>query len=1144
MRRTGLEALRKRVHHSTPPTALDTPAPDDGRLEEGALPGGTLLAVHGANFHPARGGATCTFSPLAEAEDRRVLRTSATYVSPSRMSCRAPDIRQPTTLRLSIHFGERPNASDAVATPDSNLEPPEANTARLTYFDPAAPPRVLSTSPSYAEVHERVRVQVQGSNLSPAEGAAPDQLLCRFGETEVPASFDTRVKVACFSPLGAAPGMVEVGTSSDGGRSWTPSDAQFTFYDLSRPLELRGVTPDSSPLEGGAELSLEGANYSPSPEVRLGCALTAYGRTLGTSPASYISPTSLKCAAPAATYPADASLALVPLAYPPPHSGHLARWTSVGLPFSVFNASLRPMLSDLEPQGLPLAGGGGVRATTTIISVSGSGFGPDGVACSLGGIELAATFERGDLVRCEAPRAPTWGSGTPTDHQPPQQQPVSLPLRVRRGVAWSPPLTFSYFATTTLPNTTSAHVLGRPTQPAVADIHGGTSVAVLGYGFRPSGAGLQCLVGGVAVPANFVSVSQVECLLPPRVESWGSHLTVHVCVTVGLAGEHGACGARVTYYDASQPPTLASVAPAYVHAATAHPALLTLHGSNLAPTAGLACHVGDTEWGARRASSSHTAATFVNRRTVKCFAPPRAGHALAHLALTSGGERGLFSDAALPLTYYVPPTLLKVRPVAVDMGTEAIVTIEARDVFTRHGASNLRCRFTPMLPPAPPAPANANHTAPIGQAAAAAAAFFEVDGVKNWDHVQCLLPSTDVPRTVIVQLSTSAGTEYTPLNASHAVTQYDASRPPAPHTALPRVSGFPGGKLVTITGDNFAPVGRDGAPLTCHFGGVAVLATFVSVWEARCLAPAAERPPEGGTPKAHEVQLGLSNQRGAPPPSALRVPFVYYDDTRPPSVFAISPEYADVALRTPLLVRGENYAPVPLTLACLYSEYGATKGGTEPKGLGVVPATFVDVRHVRCRSPLVEAGTEFEQVSVRVTTDGAAYSTSSAEFTYFTSPEISAVTPPAGDRTRSGAIRVHGRHFFELPPTDEQPTSLFCRFGAAADPTGDRTTAGTYLSSSEIACATPIMASVVSLPVVISANRGHTFSSAAGAPLFTFYEPDSPPVISSVAPAYGPLAGGTPNAMLLRGSNFAPTGAALACRFSDVVVAVAFFNTP
>ena len=59
-------------------------------------------------------------------------------------------------------------------------------------------------------------------------------------------------------------------------------------------------------------------------------------------------------------------------------------------------------------------------------------------------------------------------------------------------------------------------------------------------------------------------------------------------------------GALVTYYDASQPPTLAAVTPAYVHAAGggpagAHPALLTLRGANFAPTAGLACHVGDTE---------------------------------------------------------------------------------------------------------------------------------------------------------------------------------------------------------------------------------------------------------------------------------------------------------------------------------------------------------------------------------------------------------------------------------------------------------------------------------------------------------------------------------------------------------------------
>ena len=105
-----------------------------------------------------------------------------------------------------------------------------------------------------------------------------------------------------------------------------------------------------------------------------------------------------------------------------------------------------------------------------------------------------------------------------------------------------------------------------------------------------------------------------------------------------------------------------------------------------------------------------------------------------------------------------------------------------------------------------------------------------------------------------------------------------------------------------------------------------------------------------------------------------------------------------MALRTPLSVRGENYAP-RAALSCMYSEYGeyVRTGSTysEFKVLGVVPASFVDVGHVRCDSPLVQAGTEFEQASVRVTTDGATYSESSAEFTYFTSPEITEVTPSA-----------------------------------------------------------------------------------------------------------------------------------------------------
>ena len=60
-------ALPVHVHTSSPRA--------DGPLTDGD---GALLAVHGTNFHPAQGGATCTFSPLAEAEERTVLRRAPT----------------------------------------------------------------------------------------------------------------------------------------------------------------------------------------------------------------------------------------------------------------------------------------------------------------------------------------------------------------------------------------------------------------------------------------------------------------------------------------------------------------------------------------------------------------------------------------------------------------------------------------------------------------------------------------------------------------------------------------------------------------------------------------------------------------------------------------------------------------------------------------------------------------------------------------------------------------------------------------------------------------------------------------------------------------------------------------------------------
>ena len=56
-------------------------------------------------------------------------------------------------------------------------------------------------------------------------------------------------------------------------------------------------------------------------------------------------------------------------------------------------------------------------------------------------------------------------------------------------------------------------------------------------------------MGGVAVPAVFVSVTSASCVMPPYAARWGDAVTVEVCVTADYGATYGACGARVTYYD-------------------------------------------------------------------------------------------------------------------------------------------------------------------------------------------------------------------------------------------------------------------------------------------------------------------------------------------------------------------------------------------------------------------------------------------------------------------------------------------------------------------------------------------------------------------------------------------------------------------
>ena len=166
---------------------------------------------------------------------------------------------------------------------------------------------------------------LHGSNLAPSQ-SSDAALLCRFGDRIVPARFETGASLTCASPLGAPAGQVYVSSSANGGASWSPSSARFVFYDLSRPLTLDTVAPASAAVAAAAAaaaaaggvggvgglLNVSGSNFSPDPAIGALCTFSRFGGELGATPASYASPTQLRCASPP-LLPGDAGAAALTL---------------------------------------------------------------------------------------------------------------------------------------------------------------------------------------------------------------------------------------------------------------------------------------------------------------------------------------------------------------------------------------------------------------------------------------------------------------------------------------------------------------------------------------------------------------------------------------------------------------------------------------------------------------------------------------------------------------------------------------------------------------------------------------------------------------------------------------------------------------
>ena len=406
-----------------------------------------------------------------------------------------------------------------------------------------------------------------------------------------------------------------------------------------------------------------------------------------------------------------------------------------------------------------------------------------------------------------------------------------------------------------------------------------------GTGFLPGGSELQCTVGGLHVPAHFLSLTKVLCDAPIGQPSWvRSGATVKVCVLYGRARND--CGAKITYYDPEEPPSVMSVTPKLLPLGATSTAV-TVTGGNFAPTGdSLICLFGEKT----------VAATFISGDKILCDAPRVPEPSTDALKVSiDGGET--YSDESLVFSHYdasVPPTLSTVWPPVAGLPSRTLIKLTGANFAPTAGFS---CKFG-SLP--------------------AVAATFTTSGT-----AKCRAPLSPTVRTVGVVLSLD-GTRWS--TASVPFTFYDSSKPPAVRNisrSFGDLSGNDGAPL-DVVGTNLAPTG-DGE-LSCRFmpmadtgaahpsaPAVVTPASFVSISMIRCVAPKMPVPCTAAVAASTDGE-SFGNTYAE---------YTYYDPKDEPHVSSVSPVAGMFQQPTTVTIYGSNFAPLP-KLSARWDHLGIT----------------------------------------------------------------------------------------------------------------------------------------------------------------------------------------------------------------------------
>ena len=408
--------------------------------------------------------------------------------------------------------------------------------------------------------------------------------------------------------------------------------------------------------------------------------------------------------------------------------------------------------------------------------------------------------------------------------------------------------------------------------PVAGPASGGTLVTVTGSGFLGLSS-LSCTFGLLSVAAVYVNTVTVVCPSAPLLASGN--------VTLGVASNAADYVYAASMYEYYPLPTVTSVLPAFVPAASA--TALTFDGSgfvvsSLAVVCGFNSSVGQL---------TSTAATSTNSTAVACLSPVSASATNYRLLLSLNGASN-WLDTGLYLHTYTPAVLLSVFPAALSVAGNALLTVTGSgfvsntDIVCSTGgtitpAMYINSTTTFCLAPASTSPGTVSlslltsggmpyssnslsltyqpvttvlSVSPSTVLSTGGTLTFSASWVATSLQLYCVFP----PSSSVVSAAVSTSTTFTcatpPLQPTAAASvrilssqqptidytfAFTTVLPPTIWTVSPSSGQIAGGTLVTVSGVNLL------SPASCQFtqGGVVltVFASSASSTQLTCSTP-------------------------------------------------------------------------------------------------------------------------------------------------------------------------------------------------------------------------------------------------------------------------------------------------------------------